>query len=175
MAARARIGPGRVVWTSHDLKGVRRVSRVDEMLVGGLESVDDGRCCGELSEPYFVTVDVGGVTTACDGDGVKKLVTGKVGAELSSKSDATSRALVVRCGSTGQDLSPFQIGESSGIMADVVFLHGALAAQGCVLPTTAAQREHRRAQALVASVGGLFEDRDLRGLPEGEDRLGGSA
>ena len=57
---------------------------------------------------------------------------------------AASCALVVREGKEGQAASPFQTGEASDVTAGVAPLHEAVSAQGCALPTTAAQRTHRR-------------------------------
>ena len=57
---------------------------------------------------------------------------------------APSCALVVREGRAGQGESPFQTKEASGMTDGVAPLHGSVAAQGCALPTTAAQRTHKR-------------------------------
>lgn len=75
MAARARTGPDKVAWTSHDRNCVSIIFKVDGMFVDGLEKVDGGRCGGILSEPEAESAGEGRVAAA--GAGVGGWVVGR--------------------------------------------------------------------------------------------------
>lgn len=70
-------------------------------------------------------------------------MTGGVSVELISKRDPAFSALVVRYGSTEQEVSTVRIGGTAGMMGGATLLHGALVAQRCVFPMKAVQREQR--------------------------------